>query len=61
MRFGYEGLEVGRVEPDLRRAVQAFLALEKPSRGVKTMIVNYEQMMAIRRILGYTDLEGGPA
>ncbi|WP_414172726.1 MurT ligase domain-containing protein [Clavibacter tessellarius] len=61
VRFGYEGLEVGRVEPDLRRAVQAFLALEKPSRGVKTMIVNYEQMMAIRRILGRTDLEGGPA
>jgi UDP-N-acetylmuramyl tripeptide synthase len=61
VRFGYEGLEVGRVEPDLRRAVQAFLAMGKPSRGVKTMIVNYEQMMAIRRILGYTDLEGGPA
>ena len=38
---------------------QAFLALPKPSRGTKTMIVNYEQMMLIRKQLGFLDLEGG--
>ena len=61
IRLGYAGLRVGTVEPDLRVAVRRFLALPRPSIGRKTMIVNYEQMMAIRRILGYTDLEGGSA
>ena len=37
------------------------MRLPKPSRGTKTMIVNYEQMMAIRKQLGFLDLEGGAA
>jgi UDP-N-acetylmuramyl pentapeptide synthase len=59
VRLGYEGLGVGEVEPDLRAAVKRFLALPRPVNGQKTMIVNYEQMMLIRRLLGYSDLEGG--
>ncbi|WP_150306414.1 MurT ligase domain-containing protein [Planctomonas psychrotolerans] len=59
VRLGYEGIRVGEVEPDLRTAVKRFLALPRPTAGRKTMIVNYEQMMLIRRMLGYTDLEGG--
>ena len=58
-RFAYAGIEVDQVMPELRPALQAFLALPKPSRGTKTMIVNYEQMMAIRKQLGFLDLEGG--
>ena len=59
IRLGYANLPVGTVDPDLRSAVRRFLALPRPESGRKTMIVNYEQMMSIRRILGYTDLEGG--
>lgn len=57
-RFGYEGFEVGLVEPALKPALARFLALPKPGRGVKTMIVNYEQMMLIRKELGYLEIEG---
>jgi UDP-N-acetylmuramyl tripeptide synthase len=57
-RLAYAELPVGTVAPDLKQALKTFLALPKPSRGVKTMIVNYEQMMLIRKQLGYLDLEG---
>lgn len=58
-RFAYSSIEVDQVVPELKPALQAFLALPKPSRGTKTMIVNYEQMMLIRKQLGFLDLEGG--
>jgi UDP-N-acetylmuramyl tripeptide synthase len=58
-RFGYAGIPVGVVHEDLRAALKQFLELPKPSRGLKTMIVNYEQMMLIRKQLGFLDLEGG--
>lgn len=58
-RFAYAGIEVDQVVPELKPALTAFLALPKPSRGTKTMIVNYEQMMLIRKQLGFLDLEGG--
>lgn len=48
-----------RIIPELGPALDAFLALPRPSRGVKTMIVNYEQMMLIRKHLGFLELEGG--
>ncbi len=57
-RFGYDELPVGLVEPALKPALAHFLALPKPGRGVKTLIVNYEQMMLIRKELGYLELEG---
>ncbi len=60
-RFAYSDIPVTTVEPDLAPALAAFLALPKPSRGVKTMIVNYEQMMLVRKQLGYLELEGSGA
>lgn len=57
-RFGYSEIDVRQVEPDLKPALDRFLALPRPSRGMKTMVVNYEQMMLIRKQLGYLDLEG---
>lgn len=57
-RFGYGGVAVGAVEPDLGPALDRFLALPRPSTGIKTMIVNYEQMMEIRRRLGQSGIEG---
>lgn len=58
-RWAYEGLEVRRVEPDPDKAVAWFLALPKPTSGVKVMLVNYELMMSIRKHLGFLELEGG--
>ncbi|NQX33852.1 MurT ligase domain-containing protein [Herbiconiux sp. VKM Ac-2851] len=60
-RFGYLGVPVGSVDLDVRAALKAFLALPKPATGHKVMILNYEQMMGIRKILGFKELEGGGA
>ncbi|HEY2555620.1 MAG TPA: MurT ligase domain-containing protein [Diaminobutyricibacter sp.] len=57
-RFAYAGIPVASVLPELRPALKAFLDLPKPTRGTKTMIVNYEQMMLIRKQLGFLELEG---
>ena len=57
-RFGYSEIPVHAIVPDLGPALKQFLALPRPSRGMKTMIVNYEQMMLIRKQLGYLELEG---
>jgi UDP-N-acetylmuramyl tripeptide synthase len=57
-RFAYARLPIGEVIPELDRALQTFLKLPDPPGGVKTMIVNYEQMMLIRKQLGFLDLEG---
>ena len=59
-RFGYGEIPVESVVPELKPALEAFLALPRPSRGTKTMIVNYEQMMLIRKLLGFLELENAP-
>ncbi|GGF24057.1 MurT ligase domain-containing protein [Subtercola lobariae] len=61
VRFGYANIPVGTVDLDVRAAVKQFLALPRPAHGRKTMILNYEQMMGIRKILGFKELEGGGA
>jgi len=58
-RFAYEGREVKFVEPNPDKAVDQFLALPPPARGLKVMLVNYELMMSIRKRLGFLELEGG--
>ncbi|CAN5386074.1 Mur ligase family protein [soil metagenome] len=57
-RFGYDDIDVKAVVPELAPALAQFLALPRPSRGRKVLLVNYEQMMLIRKILGYKELEG---
>lgn len=57
-RFLYGAIAVGRVIDDLDEALDAFLSMPRPSRGRKTMILNYEQMMIIRAKLGFRGLEG---
>ena len=56
--FAYQGIPVTQTVPSMKEAVQAFLALPKPAKGVKTMFVNYEQMSFIRAELGFHDKEG---
>ncbi|WP_411699804.1 MurT ligase domain-containing protein [Conyzicola sp.] len=59
-RFGYGAIPVGTVIPELKPALETFLKLPAPARGTKTMIVNYEQMMLIRKLLGFLELENAP-
>lgn len=54
--LGYRGVEIGEVIADTKKAMAALSS----TRGKEpvTAIVNYEQMMKIRRIAGLMDLEG---
>ncbi|MCS5733195.1 MurT ligase domain-containing protein [Herbiconiux daphne] len=61
VRFGYLGIPVVAVDLDVKAALKQFLALPRPASGHKVMILNYEQMMLIRKILGFKELEGGGA
>ncbi len=55
-RLAYEGLPVAQLIPNEAEALEKFISLP----GVrKTAIVNYEQMMWLRKKLGLLDLEGG--
>jgi UDP-N-acetylmuramyl tripeptide synthase len=56
-RFAYSEIPVHTIEPELKAALDAFLRLPAPARGMKTMIVNYEQMMLVRKALGYLEIE----
>ncbi len=56
-RLAYAGVPVGVVEPDLERAVSMMRALEASPTGSQTWLVNYEIMMAGRRLLGFGDQE----
>lgn len=53
--LSYRGIEVGRVIESTKDAMD-FLSAHSDA-GAVTAIVNYEQMMAIRRIAGRKDLE----
>lgn len=57
-RLEYGGIPVATVEPSTGAALDAFLRLPRPGRGRKLLIVNYEEMMAIRRRLGASGIEG---
>lgn len=55
-RLAYEGISHGKLIEDQNAALEYFLKL--PGRE-KTAIINYEQMMWLRKRLGLLDLEGG--
>jgi len=55
--LGYRGIDIGEVIEDTKKAM-VHLSSVQASAPV-TAIVNYEQMMKIRRIAGLMDLEGG--
>ena len=54
-RLAYEGMSVGKLIEDENDALDYFLSLPG---NEKTAIVNYEQMMWLRKKLGLLDLEG---
>jgi UDP-N-acetylmuramyl tripeptide synthase len=53
----YRGVERGEVIEDTKKAMSALA--QQDSSSLVLAIVNYEQMMKIRRIAGHMDLEGG--
>jgi len=53
----HAGVEIGTVEPDMEKAVALMRAFPVTRAGRHTWFVNYELMMAGRRILGYGDQE----
>lgn len=55
--LGYRGVSVGEVIEDTAAAMAELIKSVEPE--PVTAIVNYEQMMKIRRLAGYLDLEGG--
>jgi UDP-N-acetylmuramyl tripeptide synthase len=48
----YQGVEVGRIEPDLGAALDAFLALPSPTHGMKTIVFTADAMRRSRSHLG---------
>lgn len=61
LRLAYDGKDFGVIEPDITRAVQRMLDGPRPASGRHTFFLDYDQMMATRRYLGYKDLEAGAA
>lgn len=54
LQLAYDGVLVERVEPDLARALDDFLALPQPGSGVKTIIFSADSMRRTRALLGLT-------
>lgn len=52
LQLTYDGVTVERIEPDLGRAVDDFLALPDPENGVKTIIFSADSMRRTRAHLG---------
>jgi hypothetical protein len=50
----YQGVRVDEVEPDLPKALDRFLALPAPDRGVKTIVFTADAMRRTRAHLGLT-------
>ena len=57
LRLEHEGVVIGVVEPDLKKAIEIMRALPQPTTGLKTWIVNYEIMMLARKQIGFLELE----
>lgn len=57
-RLCYAGLAPEQVLPDSKQALIAYTDYLKKSGSRGTLITNYEQMMEIRKHMGYLDLEG---
>jgi UDP-N-acetylmuramyl tripeptide synthase len=60
LQLMYDGVSVDRIEPDLGRALDDFLALPEPERGVKTIIFSADSMRRTRAHLGLATNEADP-
>jgi UDP-N-acetylmuramyl tripeptide synthase len=55
--LAYNEIPVDVVEADYFKAIDDFMALPKPTSGVKTVIYSADAMRRLRRYLGFTDPE----
>ena len=58
-RLSYFGLPPENVEPDSKQALAQYVSFLKATGKRGTLLTNYEQMMAIRKLMGFLDLESG--
>jgi hypothetical protein len=58
-RLSYFGISPENVEPDSKQALAQYVAFLKANGKRGTLLTNYEQMMAIRKLMGFLDLESG--
>jgi UDP-N-acetylmuramyl tripeptide synthase len=58
-RLSYSQIPVQKVETDSRIALAEYVQFLKTSGKRGTLLTNYEQMMAIRKQMGFLDLESG--
>lgn len=57
LMLAYDGVEIDRMETDLERAIDDFLAAPAPEHGVKTIIFSADAMRRTRAHLGLTGAE----
>ena len=57
LMLAYDGVAIDRVEPDLTRALDDFLAAPAPTTGVKTIVFSADSMRRTRAHLGLTGAE----
>jgi UDP-N-acetylmuramyl tripeptide synthase len=57
LMLAYDGVAIDRVEPDLARALDDFLAAPAPATGVKTIVFSADSMRRTRAHLGLTGAE----
>lgn len=58
-RLSYLGVSAETVEPDSKQALAQYVSFLKTNGKRGTLLTNYEQMMAIRKLMGFLDLESG--
>lgn len=57
LMLAYDGVTIDRVEPDLARALDDFLAMPAPQHGVKTIVFTADSMRRTRAHLGLAGAE----
>lgn len=58
-RLSYDQIPVGTVIPDSRAALEKYVGYLKQTGKRGVLITNYEQMMAIRKSMGFLEMESG--
>jgi hypothetical protein len=58
-RLCYAGIQVHEVLTDSKQALARYVSFLKENGKRGTLLTNYEQMMAIRKLMGFLDLESG--
>jgi lipid II isoglutaminyl synthase (glutamine-hydrolysing) len=58
-RLIYAGIPVEEVNTDSRQALADYVSFLKKNGKRGTLLTNYEQMMTIRKLMGFLDLESG--